>query len=550
MSIVPPPIDAVQIPGNLLDYRPVSSITPFTYRSGMTYQALLEALRVYATQTLPDYMQDEYGAFSDSWQDNLETLQAAVNKALTDQATTVNQQLAQTLAEILAGANVTLNDANILNALKSAASTSLAYLDERYDPAGAAEAVSEAFAPRATFIDGIKTYYAPAPTGGDDSALIQPFLNAAQNSKGLLIFGAGTWKFNLATQQSFDQPTIRGASLKRTIFTPNSTDLSILRMQGGSGGVSGGYVSDVTFTNPGQTVAGVGLELADVCHVQWDRVLFTGNLAEGIRFHVTQPNGFCEFNSGEASFDTSIGLPIRYKTLNTIQTSFHGSGLRDGIVNYDGPCAVQIDQYAFPYNAPMSATFFPQAGAGSIFKNQWAGSKPGFFGTFRVENYSDQVIVAGDPAGSYVLFAGHAQVNTAKTYLGMLYLCDTVYWTAGRTFVRYKPWYRYIALQPGSTSIDLLLQNGEAAIVSVNVTGPNYAARYQLMAWQNPFDNTGTVDVLSHSVYNNSTGIGEITFVVQNYQLVIKNDSFSTQYNASVTIMHLGGSVETDNLRQ
>lgn len=548
MSLVPPPIEAVQIPDNILDYRPVSSVTPFTYRSGMTYQALLEALRVYATSTLVNYMQDEYGAFSDSWEENLNALIGAVNTALSQQATTVNQQLAQTLAEILAGANVTLNDANILNALKSAGSTSLEYLDGRYDPAGAANTVSDALEPVADFVNGIKIYYAPAPTGGDDTATLLPYLTAAQATNGELRFGHGTWRFNLATEQQFIQPRIVGSGKNYTFFQAFDQSKTCLRFQGGSGSHSGGYISDVTFNGTGNAA----LELADVCDVTWDRIGIAGAYQVGILFNVTQAQGFTEFCRGEATIETYVSQPIEYRTVNSQMTSFHGSGLTDGIVNWSGASAVKINNYCYVYNAPMSATFFAHTANTALIQSLYAGAKPWLYGTLRVENQAGGVVLLGASAddSTIVLYAGQVIVNTSGTYLSKLYIVKRVYAKSDTTEVIYDTFQRYNTLNPGGNYSPLNLSNGGAALVVVNLTGPNYGAHYELMVWQNPYSPGGTAVVLASSLYSNASGIGDPVFAVDGYQLKMTNNNFTGQIAAFVSVTHLGGGISTDNLRQ
>lgn len=531
--------DATVPPIGDLGFARFPDVQPFSQRTASGYQDTLEGVVRYL-RSLYLFFQEQNP--QDTWDANVTLLIAAVNDALTAEQADVEQKIADALTAI-AQSQIQVTDPAFLAVLQQAQSASRVWLDAHY-------VSTTAFGPISDYVNGVKVFAAPAPSGGDDSAAVQAVLDAAQATNGQVVFGFGTWKLNLATQQSFVQPNIRGRGKKYTILTPADTTKPILRLQGGSGGHSGGYLSDFTFRKPDAGVAGVGLELADVCEVQWDRIGFDGPLAEGIRFSVTQPNGFCEFNRGEASIENDVALPIRYTTANAQQTSFHGSGLTDGIVNFSGACAVQIDNYCFPYNAPMSCTFFSHAPNTSVFANKFTNSKPGFNGPFRIENQSGGVTIGADPNGSQVLLIGDLVVNTANTYLGQLYACHQVYWTSGRTFIHYKPWKRLITLVPGATNVDLYLANGQTAEVIVNVIGPNYIAWYRLSVWQNPVNNGGTVTVLDHAIANNGSGIGEVLFYFQGYQLLIKNDGFTNQYTATVTIAQQTGSIDGDNLRQ
>lgn len=132
MSITPPDITPIQVPTDLITYHQVTDVVPFTYRSSMTYQQLLEGLRHYLIEDFGPWVHTEFSEFGMSWVENVQNVIAAVNTALTNQATDVEQQLATTLAEIVAGANANLNDGHVLAALELANSVSLAYLDGRY----------------------------------------------------------------------------------------------------------------------------------------------------------------------------------------------------------------------------------------------------------------------------------------------------------------------------------------------------------------------------------------------------------------------------------
>jgi hypothetical protein len=57
-------------------YRPYSNITPFTYRDGLTYLEVLEALRCYIRDVLVPHVDTEISELTSSWQENLDSLEA------------------------------------------------------------------------------------------------------------------------------------------------------------------------------------------------------------------------------------------------------------------------------------------------------------------------------------------------------------------------------------------------------------------------------------------------------------------------------------------
>lgn len=103
MTITPPtpaPIVPVDITGYPRAGFPITTITPLTYRDGLTYLEKMEALRQWIAQTLIPWMEEETTGLSESWTAEVTALVADVNAALTAQADQVNTALTAQDAEV------------------------------------------------------------------------------------------------------------------------------------------------------------------------------------------------------------------------------------------------------------------------------------------------------------------------------------------------------------------------------------------------------------------------------------------------------------------
>lgn len=99
-------------------------VQPFSPRTAIGYQDLLEATVSYIQRTLVPYVGEFKADQADQINAAVKEIEEAVNTALDAQ----DARYAQTLAQMIAGANVDLNDGNILAVLKAAGAASAAYL--------------------------------------------------------------------------------------------------------------------------------------------------------------------------------------------------------------------------------------------------------------------------------------------------------------------------------------------------------------------------------------------------------------------------------------
>lgn len=552
MTITPPTVLPVTINFPADVFRANSEVQPFSYRSTMTYTEILESIRAWLYNTLVPYLNTNFDDIQGSWIDNVTAISDAVNTALASQKDAVDQELATALAEIVAGANAALNDATVLAALQSAGSTALAYLDARYDGRYAASSVTG----RVTAIENlVSVSYAPAPLGNDGSGnpqhdvAAETMANAAAAGNGTVRFQPGHYYLNISTPQSGLQPVLIGSSLGRTYFHPFDPTKPTLKYQGGSGAFSGGNFQNITFDSPVTGTGVAAVELADVCDVTWSRIRIQGNYTDGLRFRITQSAGFCEFNRGEASINVGTNTPIHYMTTNTTESSFHGSGLTDGVINFSGTQAVLIDDKCFVYNAPLSVGFF-SGGAGNAFiRNNYAGRIPSFYGTLRSE--SGQV-VWGHNSGSKIYYVGRIIALSGPQTLGKFYVAKKVYYNAGgTTSADLETASEKTVLAAGTTTITTTpLKSGEVALVTVNVVAANYNHQAALLITANPTNSTGGVTILKGSTILNGTAAGDPTWAWSNGALQITNANYSNAYTAYVTVAPFGASTAVDQLAQ
>lgn len=268
--------------------------------------------------------------------------------------------------------------------------------------------------------------YAPAPTGdvATDTTLLQALMDEAQATNGTLHLQAGTYRVsNLSTQQLAVQPKIVGKGSGVT-FIEGTTAGAALTFVGALAEFSGGYLSDLSFTG-----VGIGLELQGVVDVDWDRLIFQGNLDVGILFHNKTATEFTEYCAGQAHFHRGVKVAVEYRNTGGV-ASFHGSGLT-GMSTINTPLtpgpSIIIGADCFPYNSPLSVQVWAYAEDEPIIRND--STEPlNFFGTLRMESFvSGTVVVVDNASAGYVNLAGGITVVSPGVELGKLRIVDRIH---------------------------------------------------------------------------------------------------------------------------
>lgn len=506
MTDIIQPISAAGIGTVVL--RPLPDVQPFSIQSGYSFEGILSDMRTWLIYDLVPYLQDNSAAAI--FQSNVDTMIDTVNKALTDQSGIVTAALNTAVNEVING-DIPIADPLILAVLNAVSSQTRDWLDGRY---------------------GIS---APPPSGEDDTAILQSLLARAQTVGGTLYLQSGAYQANLVTAQSFVQPKIVGKGKAYTSLAPYDPTKAALRFQGGSGGNSGGYVSDLSLVGNGIA----GLHLADVCDVHWDRLHFANGFTVGaILFDVTQDQGFCEFNHGEATFAVDATLALRYRTSKNSETSFHGSGLTGGKIDYNGPYAVQIDPNCFPYNAPLTLTAFSHTANTQLIRNMNVNREVSFFGTLCVEHQADGYLILGANGDGHgrVIYVGEFSGLNGPVYFGQLYFADALLYIGGNTFKKLKPWSKTVTLSNGTVPIPLMMNQGEHAMLLVEIEAPGWSSYHYISAFQSPGNPTVRLAMIAQEVYVRNNGQSDPTFTGENGALNIADVSFNSGYTAKITV--------------
>jgi parallel beta-helix repeat protein len=267
--VTPPTVTPVTVSVPATIFRGSQDVQPFTYRSGMTYTALLESIRAWLYNTLVPYLNTNFGDLETSWMDNITAIDDAVNTALSSQAAAINtalttqqqqvaDELATTLNQITSGESAALNDAAVSNALQVANSQSLAFLDPRYavTDARVAAALETPGSVSVTFLDGhadARYVVAPAPSGADDTAALTTWFASLSGHRIGRISGAYTisGQFTIPDDATVDARgavfTCTTATAYDVIHLGNNSVLHGLEIAGGTkAGGNGVVVASVT----------------------------------------------------------------------------------------------------------------------------------------------------------------------------------------------------------------------------------------------------------------------------------------------------------------
>lgn len=509
-------VSSQQVP-NLWYRRDYTEATPFTYRSGLTFEEVLENIRTWIPEVfLPYFNQQSLGLRGD-----VESLAAAFDTAI------------QTALNAITASDVAITDPIIATALQAINSQSRAWLDNRY-----------------------ALYDAQAPSGVDDTATINALLLAAQTTNGLVRLRPGTYIGNFVTAQSFSQPRIAGANRDRTKLKGLSNTLPVLKLKGGSGSLAGGLLSDFEIA-ASDTGGGIGLQLADTNGVQFSRLRFSGSLDFGVEFYNEAAGGFTEYNFGDADFKSAVKTAIHYKrSANATAESFHGSGVVQGtLINQVAGAStpmVLIEAGCFPYNAPLTMGVFPRNSGLPVIRNLNTGRAATFFGNIDIEVQGGASnIDIGDRNFGNILYAGTVEcLQTGDhTKLGNLYLIEKVHFNGGNTYAQLKPYQIVTALGTGST--DASPNKWGTALVNIEIKAANYHYSALLSVWQSPYDPTGTVTVLAVNKLLNTANYDAPAFTWTNYKLQIINAQFpATGVTAYMHIIPIQSAVSDDKLGQ
>lgn len=113
----------------LITYQPLPDVEPFSIRSAASYEEILSTIRVWIRDVLVPYLNTD--TVQANFDTNVNTLIDTVNKALSDQAATVNAALNQAVQE-LANGDVPISDPVVVAILNTTSSATVAWLAAHY----------------------------------------------------------------------------------------------------------------------------------------------------------------------------------------------------------------------------------------------------------------------------------------------------------------------------------------------------------------------------------------------------------------------------------
>ena len=263
-------------------YASFPDMQPFTQRDASGYQLTLEqivkhlkALNVYFTQTNPQT----------TWDANVTALVAAVDAALSAQ-TTANAQAVSTALTAIATSSITITDPAMAAVLNNASSATLAFLDGRYV--------------QPTQVAYLTAKVSPAPSGADDTALLQAWLTAQAGGK--LTMRSLTYQITTLTIPAHTSLWAHGAT-----FTVSGNGNGIVLSHDNSS-LHGGEVNGTGMTLNGNLI-GMGVLVSNAIRVT----------VEGVNAHDT-PN--CPI-----SVDHGTNVQIIGNTCGVARNNSNGIGV-------------------------------------------------------------------------------------------------------------------------------------------------------------------------------------------------------------------------------
>lgn len=480
MTDIIQPISAAGIGTVVL--RPLPDVQPFSIRSGYSYEGILSDIRTWIRDTLVPYLEDS--SAQTIFQQNVDTMIDTVNKALTDQSGIVTAALNAAVQEIVTAA-IPVTDAAVTAVLQQLTSNLQTQLDKRY------------------------VVHAPAPSGGDDTSVLQPLLDAiaASDGKGELILQDGHYHASLVATCGVWSPIIRGRGRGFTAIHGVDATKPVVQYTGAaSGNVAGGGLKSLRL-EPAPSGGGVAIENVGVDGVQHHDVAITSMTGllfdEGVRNSNKVDGKWSEFNTFQGAI-SKTKQPIRYFHVDGADESFHGSGVFDTTIGLEesSTSAVLIDAGSVVYNAPFEATVFNSFANMAVFDNR-STRESSFFGHIGFEFFNGVSMVMA--IGNSLFLLGEIELTAgAGSTMGKLWLAERINRDGTQMRVNYKPFQLKAALSniPVGLGGPPNLDGGEVFQVVANVqstTGYRWAGSFKV--YQIPGQGGGVIGAVEQYEY-------------------------------------------------
>jgi hypothetical protein len=378
-----------------------------------------------------------------------------------------------------------------------------------------------------------------------EEKLINMINYAIDNNYKKVFVPAGTYDFegvisdSILLKESFNKIIIEGENPKTTVFKYNHLyDKAFLKVRGGSGQLCKGYIKNITFLGNDTTSA---IELNHVCGYEIVNCIFSTNKI-GVLMHNSQKGGFTEFNVvRNCDFYESCNTVLEYKITNNGDRSFHGSGLKECVINQSSTEVnpkIIIGEGCLPYNSPLDGTFFIRCQT-PLIKNT-GNSSSNFYGNIRTEQFgtSYEGVIASD---NTIYFVGGVNALTEIT-LGTLFLCDRVQLNADGSINTAKKPYTIFKTVTGSLNDICSLESNETIILNICCYGSYWEQTAVYIIGRAPLNNTGAASKLIHIRDFNQKGWGSGSVIFEDGSVKYKNDNITTDstFNIKATITHIG----------
>lgn len=313
-------------------------------------------------------------------------------------------------------------------------------------------------------------------------------------------------------------------------YTPSAEGASF-DFIGGSGAICRCGVKGIAFEGNANTIA-VEADGQDGMDIDISTI---GTMERGVLLNNLLSGQFTEQDKINLNSNGGLVTALEYR-VGAGSPSFNGSGLVGGTINYAGGAspAVLVNTGAFPYNAPMSAEFFPAAGSAVGIKvaNITAFGAPWFYGNLRAE------VNASFTWGSTSEFLFNGTLSSAGVVTnGTLY--QTTSLQSELTSLRalwFQPInYTGVTVAGGTTTIpwpdNVGNQNWQ---ILVEVAGASYDAQATAGLWQEAGFTGFTVVNQQNVLTFNGAGYGNIV-IAANTSTGISLSATSTAYPAGLT---------------
>ncbi|QYG07120.1 hypothetical protein [Janthinobacterium sp. PAMC25594] len=362
---------------------------------------------------------------------------------------------------------------------------------------------------------------------------------------------AGVYRIDapLIKLSSFSAPVMFGENGMFSVFDFSNipAGASSCYIQGGSGRLLSANWCNIGFKGNGTQIA---IEIDGQCGMTFSDCVFS-DLSGGFLFNNKTAGSFGEYLIADScEFKSSCLKPIEYRK-SSGDASFHGSGLRDCLVNgATGYPVVTVGDGCFPYNSPLSLQLWPQGGP--VILVQHNGTNPNvpaiFHGSITLEPSATKQVVLGQGPGNLLMDSTILSVNENWT-LGTARLCEHITLASnGQLSLLRRPYTSSATpvVNGGGVNVDLTFNRNAGIktgmLLHITARGANY--RWSTLGIATMASGQGganTFTKICDTVVFNTSGWGAPTYSLDaNGFVVVTNASSGFSVTLDIAVSQLG----------